>query len=415
MTIPTTNEIEAHLHELIRRTPIITIRLDIINKCNLRCIMCQYSDQINFSRPVKYVTPEDFDRLFKDISPYVNDVMLSCSDEPLTSKYFPEILHMVATYPPQRKISLCTNAMLMSQSVSRLFIENGVTSILLSMDGVTKSTYERIRAGSKYERVVGNIKMLRDLKKASGSKYPTMIMNFVMMNANIHEAPLFVDMARQLGVETVDFRHVVPTEYWHDEKDMLSSHKSKYNYYREKIIEASSLHKINVNLPPPFDIREQWKPGVDVPHVDLSDFEHVKGNQITDEILRSKEFPPDFESENIAGTIHKEFSNIYCHRPFTDIQLVEDKIKCCPWLKTSLGSLSDGKSLFEIFIGEEYQNLRRNMYLTNGDPNCEGCIEKSDFFGLQKSSTKTQQNLFKSLSRKITKRLKRVFYSVSKI
>ena len=373
--------------------------------------MCQYSDDKNFNRTVKHFTPEDFDKLFRDIAPYVNDVMLSCSDEPLTSKYFPEILYMVANYPPLRKISLCTNAMLMSQRVSRLIIENGVTSILLSMDGVTKSTYERIRVGSKYERVVGNIMMLRDLKNASGSKYPAMIMNFVMMNANIHEAPLFVEMARLLGVETVDFRHVVPTEYWHDEDGMLSSHKSKYNYYRERIIEASRQHKINVNLPPPYDISEQWKPGIDIPHVDLSDFYHVNGNQITGEIPRSKVFPPDFASENIAGTIHKEFSNIFCHRPFTDIQLVNDKIKCCPWLKTSLGSLNDGKSLFEIFTGEEYQRLRRNMYLTNGDPNCNGCIEKSDFFGLKKH--KLKQNLFRSLSRKIKNRLRRAFYHVS--
>ena len=124
-------------------------------------------------------------------------------------------------------------------------------------------------------------------------------------------------------------------------------------------------------------------------------------------------FPAGFASENIADTIHKEFSNIFCHRPFTDIQLVNDKIKCCPWLKTSLGSLSDGKSLFEIFIGEEYQRLRRNMYLTNGDPNCNGCIEKSDFFGLK--NHKLKQNPLRSLRRKIKNRLKWLFHSISTV
>ena len=51
------------------------------------------------------------------------------------------------------------------------------------------------------------------LKAKSGTKYPRFTFNYVMMNQNIHEAPLFVRMAQMLGGEAVDFRHMVPVPF----------------------------------------------------------------------------------------------------------------------------------------------------------------------------------------------------------
>ncbi len=400
MENPARYNLEDRLRGLINERPLITIRLDIINKCNLRCIMCHYSDESIRHRPVKYFTSDEFRKLFIEISPHVGDVMLSCADEPLTSKYFAEILSIVADYPPLRKISLCTNATLMTPKVSALFIEKGVTSVMLSMDGVTKKTVERIRVGSNYERVIGNIMTLRDIKRISGSKYPVMIMSYVMMNSNIHEAPVFIAVAKQLGIDTIDFRHAAPTDYWNDPREVFGNYKGKYNYYHNKIIEASQQHQINVILPPPFACDERWIPGKDIPLVDLSDFMQVKAVPIEDNIPAPKTFPPEFGIENSHEIIYKEFPNIFCHRPFTDIQIRDfEEILPCPWLKTTLGKINDGKSLFEIFSGEAYQHLRKNMFLPNGDPNCDGCMEKSQFFSKGQAAVETKSTIIKKIRR----------------
>lgn len=378
MNIPSSSEIETHLLEALQKKAGLTFRLDIINKCNLRCIMCSYSDDAVFRRPIKLFTPQEFEELFKGISQYVRNIMLSCSDEPLASKHFVDILDIVSSYPPTREISLCTNAMLMRPRISGLFIEKGVTNLMLSMDGATKSTQERIRVGSKYEQVVRNIKVLRDIKNATGSRYPIMTLNFVMMNSNVHEAPAFVQMASLLGVNSIDFRHVVPTSYWNDETEILSNNQAKYNFYHGEIMQASRQYEIEVLAPQPFETAESWTPeGNHIPHVDLSDFNGVRSDYESDfpTLPDPKVFPENFPE---GASIPEEFPGVYCHRPFSDIQIRNlEEVMPCPWHKATLGNLNDGKSLREVFFGPEFARLRKNMYSPEGDPNCEGCIEKA--------------------------------------
>ena len=48
----------------------LTLRLDIINKCNLRCVMCHFSDDAIFKRPTSQLTGEQFKALFDGIGAY---------------------------------------------------------------------------------------------------------------------------------------------------------------------------------------------------------------------------------------------------------------------------------------------------------------------------------------------------------
>src|SRR5207244_2803646 len=82
---------------------------------------------------------------------------------------------------------------------------------------------------------------------------PRFVFNFVMLDSNIHEAPLFVRAARRLGGSYIDFRHVVPFDFYDIEHEMLEHDKPKFNYYRERIIAAAASEGIDVYLPPPFE------------------------------------------------------------------------------------------------------------------------------------------------------------------
>ncbi len=45
------------------KLPGLTLRLDIINKCNLRCVMCHFSDEAIFKRPTHQLTAPEFEGL----------------------------------------------------------------------------------------------------------------------------------------------------------------------------------------------------------------------------------------------------------------------------------------------------------------------------------------------------------------
>jgi hypothetical protein len=55
----------------------------------------------------------------------------------------------------------------------------------------------------------------------------------------------------------------------------------------------------------------------------------------------------------------------------------QNEVLPCPFHEKPLGLLSEGKTLAEIFHGEAFQRLRRNMLLPEGDPACANCPIKS--------------------------------------
>ena len=383
-SLSTCSSLETKLKESLETKPGIILRLDLINKCNLRCIMCHFSDDTIFKRSTRKITPEEFKGFFKDLSPYVMSVMLSCGDEPLLSEHFPAILSYLAEEHPHVEIELCTNATLMNAKIRRLLIEKGVTYILLSMDGVTKKTFEKIRVGAKYEKVLSNILALRDLKRASGSRFPHMIMDYVLMNENIHEAPLFVRLSSLLGAQAIDFRHVVPSDFFNDPEQMLHNHKAKFNYYRQRIMDELKRHKIHFFLPSAYDTSEKWIPTADIPDVDLSDFERVKPDESDGKVPIPKDLPEGFEPRSIQGTATELFSGTCCYRPFSEIMIVDQEfVKPCPWYEVPLGRLSEGKALSEIFFGNAFKAVRENMLRTRGDPNCSKCPVRAQFLATE--------------------------------
>jgi MoaA/NifB/PqqE/SkfB family radical SAM enzyme len=354
----------------------LTLRLDIINKCNLRCVMCHFSDDAIFKRPTSQLTAPEFERLFDEIGSSVRHVVLSCGDEPLVSKHLPGILEYLAGEHPEVAIEFCTNAMLLRAPIRNLIMRTGVARLLFSIDAVSKRCLV-IRVGCSYEQVVGNIMALRDLRERCGVRRPAFVFNFVMMTRNIHEAPAFVRMGRRLGAESIDFRHLVPIGTYFSPEDLLSEHPATYNFYRDQILREANRLNVPLYLPPPFEEAGRWTPPHDRQVVDWSDFERVLPDAADDAL---PVVPPAIDDPSTAweGSVAEEFSTTFCNRPFSEIMVRDqNEVLPCPWHEKPLGLLSEGKTLAEIFAGEAFQSLRRNMLRPEGDPACANCPIKS--------------------------------------
>ncbi len=111
--------------------------------------------------------------------------------------------------------------------------------------------------------------------------------------------------------------------------------------------------------------------------MDWSDFERVQPDA-ADEALPI--VPPAIDDPSTAweGSVAEEFSTTFCNRPFSEIMVRDqNEVLPCPWHEKPLGLLSEGKTLAEIFAGEAFQRLRRNMLRPEGDPACANCPIKS--------------------------------------
>jgi MoaA/NifB/PqqE/SkfB family radical SAM enzyme len=369
--------IEAEFESAATTGRLLTLRLDLINKCNLRCVMCHYSREEVSRRPARSLSLDDFKRIFGAIEPRVRDVVLSCSDEPLMSKYFADVLRYLAANAPECRIMFCTNATLMARPARRAILESRVERVLLSIDGVTKSMFESIRVGAPFERVVGNIKALAALKQKHQLARPELVIDFVMMARNLHHAPAMLRAAHAIGVGTLDFRHVVMGETQTDiSGESLTRHPARFNYYRDMILREAEQLGVKVYIPDPIPTHDRIDLAAEPAIPALDEFLAVPTDGGADESI---ELVPRPESIHAPLPLQEMFGHAFCTRPFTEVMVRnQDEVLPCPWHGEVMGRLSEGKDLLQIFRGEKFARLRKQMLSPSGAPGCRGCPLKAD-------------------------------------
>jgi MoaA/NifB/PqqE/SkfB family radical SAM enzyme len=84
-----------------------------------------------------------------------------------------------------------------------------LSEIIFSVDGGTKDTYEAIRRGADWERLLDVLGLVAERKNKAGSQKPTIRFNFTCMSRNIVELPAVVRLAGTYHVRSVHVRHLV--------------------------------------------------------------------------------------------------------------------------------------------------------------------------------------------------------------
>jgi len=366
--------LERRLFDQMARSRQLTLRLDLINKCNLRCVMCHYSDEAFARRPVQRITPEQFSSWFEPLAPITKEVVLSCGDEPLMSPHFEAILRELAARDPEVRIQFCTNGMLLTEKLARAIVAARVELVMFSFDGITSESLHRIRVGSDYRRIIRNIVGLKRERAKSGRDRPRLVFNFVMLESNVHEGPLFVAMAKRLGGDAIDFRHVVKFDLYDIEDEMLENYKPKYNFYRQRIAQAAAAAGIEVFVPPPFATAGSYDPAGD-PVCTLDEFE-AEMRALGDEPPAATDSGSP-EAQAATERIY-ESAHFFCDRPFNEVMIREQRdVYPCPWHRDKMGVLDGSTNLQEIFFGENFRRVRLAMLDPNGAPGCAGCPIKS--------------------------------------
>ena len=199
-------EFEAGILE-VNSTPAM-LTLETSSRCNLRCVMCPHAiDAVN--RP-KHMDP----KLLAGLERYIRqskDVQLHGIGEPLASPAFWDSLNFI---PDECESSINTNFTVLDDKRLKKLVESQLKIINVSLDAARPETYQKIR-GFSFEEVVGNIRRFVDARAASGKKFPLLYMNMTLMRSNIEEILEFINMAADLGADSIYFWHL---NRWPDEE-----------------------------------------------------------------------------------------------------------------------------------------------------------------------------------------------------
>ena len=112
--------------------------------------------------------------------------------------------------PRPSVVGFNSNGHLLTAAVSRRLVEGGLGWISISLDAATEETYLRIRRRPDFETLLSKIRRLRETRDAAGSSRPQIEINMTLMKLNLPEAPAFVELAADLGLDRVMFQEIQP-------------------------------------------------------------------------------------------------------------------------------------------------------------------------------------------------------------
>jgi radical SAM protein with 4Fe4S-binding SPASM domain len=147
------------LEERHRDFPAI-VHVENTNICNIRCIHCPQADPYRIVPGYKPQTMsmEVFERVVQEVAQYPAALRMTPDGETLLPKEFKDMVAMIL----ERKLHLFsfnTNGLLLEGGVLESLLSGGETRIAIevSLDALYRESYDRIRRGSNYERVMKNL------------------------------------------------------------------------------------------------------------------------------------------------------------------------------------------------------------------------------------------------------------------
>jgi molybdenum cofactor biosynthesis enzyme MoaA len=168
------------------------IILDVTNICNLKCIHCpQPQIQAEKGFAVKHMPFAVFESIVSQLRNCTEPCFLRFvgDGEPMLHPRLLEMLQL-ARQKTNCVLNLTTNGTQLTNSAAERILQSDIHMLEVSLDALTKTTYEAIRRQSDYEKVIGNIfNFISRRKKLKAST--KLLVSFVLQEQNKHELDAF--------------------------------------------------------------------------------------------------------------------------------------------------------------------------------------------------------------------------------
>jgi MoaA/NifB/PqqE/SkfB family radical SAM enzyme len=223
--------------------PPLYVQANIDRACNLRCPSC---------RGTVYATsnPKSYTWLKSILSNGVEHLVVNGTGELFKNQYLLAALNEIKkdNYPNLKYIDIITNGTLFNKTMWASLSE-GFKSILrrvnISVDAASEQTYEKIRVGGNFNRLLDNLSHIGNLRKEE--KIKGLTISFVLQKSNIHELLDFVKLAKKINADGVD---IMKIENWHsqsqqDFKNNLELPDNWESIYKNDIDEVKRYMKDN--------------------------------------------------------------------------------------------------------------------------------------------------------------------------
>ena len=178
------------------------IAWEITRRCNLRCVHCRSSSQLEVEGHPDF-SLDEAKRVLDDIRSYASPVVVLSGGEPLLR---PDVFD-IARYGTALGLRMClaTNGSLVTADTCRQITESGIKMVSLSLDGSTAAVHDDFRQQpGAFDGVMNAIRLFNE----HGIDF---LVNSSFTKRNQDEAPKIHQLVKSLGATAWYLFMIVPT------------------------------------------------------------------------------------------------------------------------------------------------------------------------------------------------------------
>lgn len=187
----------------------LTVTFELVNRCNLECIMCYTSHHKESKSTLKIGTIQSVMQECGELG--VPAVVVGLGSEALLYKNIKEVLAL-ARKADVMDVWLSTNATLLNRDLAEFIIDSEIARVVISLDAATPETYAAIRRKGELQKVEENIMGLVSAKRNRNSTLPLIRLSYVVQEKNAMEVEHFFEKWKDY-VDYIDFQECADFRY----------------------------------------------------------------------------------------------------------------------------------------------------------------------------------------------------------
>ncbi|MCI0398274.1 MAG: radical SAM protein [Chloroflexi bacterium] len=173
-------------------------------RCNLRCPFCFQRDRegrVRMEMKDEELTPDQWLKIIDQAASFTTTMFWMGGEIMI----YPRIVELLAHCKAKgMRVIMITNGFHLVENVEKL-VDIGVDAITVSLDGFEEVHSQIRRSPTSFKCVVEGVRAVVAARQARGSLLPLLTINHAMTQENYRQVSDFLDFARELGADIVQF------------------------------------------------------------------------------------------------------------------------------------------------------------------------------------------------------------------
>lgn len=201
-----------NLRDLLPLEKPFSLFVEPTNMCNFRCTPCVHGSENtrNDLKPLCHMSMELFKKIISELKswdgPKLKLLRLAMLGEPFVNSEFCEMLRIAKEADVSERIDTFSNGSLLTEDIAQKLIDYKLDVIRVSIYAATNERHKEVsQTDVKVETIRENIKRLRKMRDAQGSKVPYIFVKMFDCYNEENEifSNMYKDIADEVGLERV--------------------------------------------------------------------------------------------------------------------------------------------------------------------------------------------------------------------